>query len=180
MGRYAGWIALESGIAGGGDVILIPEIPYYMDNICRKLREREKSGKKFSIVVVAEGAKPCGGELTVKKVVENSPDKLRLGGVAYKIADEIEKMTGIESRAIVLGHVQRGGTPTPFDRVLATRYGNQAVWAVMENDFGKMVAMHGDKMTTVPIKVAVGKLKKVPADCNLVKCARATGVSFGD
>ncbi|MDD5084996.1 MAG: 6-phosphofructokinase [Candidatus Omnitrophica bacterium] len=180
MGRYAGWIALASGMAGGGDVILIPEIPYRMEKIREKLRERHKAGKRFSIIVVAEGAKPVGGEMTVHKIVEASTDKVRLGGVAYRLADDIEKLTGIETRATILGHVQRGGTPTAFDRILATRYGVEAMNLVLEKKFGRMVALKGNTMTNVPIAVAIGKLRVVPVNSPLVLSLKAMGVSFGD
>ena len=123
MGRYAGWIALHSGIAGGADVILLPEIPYDINSVLRKIEERRNSGKKFSIIVVAEGAKPIGGELSVARVVEGSFEPLRLGGAGEKLVREIEERTGIESRCTVLGYLQRGGSPTAFDRVLSTRYG---------------------------------------------------------
>lgn len=180
MGRYAGWIALYSGIAGGGDVILIPEIPYDIGKICKKLEERNKHGKKFSIIVAAEGAKPIGGDVTVSRIVENSPEKIRLGGVANRIGAEIEKATQLETRATILGHVQRGGTPTAFDRVLATRYGREALNMVLNKKFGRMAALKDGKMTDVPIEKAVGTLKLVPKDSLLVETARAIGTSFGD
>jgi 6-phosphofructokinase 1 len=180
MGRYAGWIALAAGCAGGGDVVLIPEIPYTIGKVCEKITERNKKGKRFSIIVVAEGAKPKGGELTVSKIVENSPDKVRLGGIAYRLAEQIEKLTNIECRATILGHVQRGGTPTAFDRILATRYGTEAINLVMQRKFGRMAALHGDKMGSVPIEKAVNKLKLVPENSGLVKSLKEMGVSFGD
>lgn len=180
MGRYAGWIALFSGIAGGGDVILIPEIPYSIKKVCEKIEERKKRGKKFSLVIAAEGAKPKGGDITVQKIVEKSFDKIRLGGVANKLADEIEKKTRVETRATILGHVQRGGIPTPFDRVLATRYGAKAMELVLQGKFGRMAAYKDGKMTDVPIQKAVGKLKLVPKDSPLIKSAKAIGVGFGD
>lgn len=180
MGRYAGWIALASGMAGGGDVILIPEIPYRMDKVCEKLRERHRAGKRFSIIVVAEGAKPLGGKMTVREIVETSTDKVRLGGIAYKLAGEVEKMTGIETRATILGHVQRGGTPTAFDRILATRYGVEAMNLVIKKKFGYMVALRGDSMTSVPITTAIGKLRVVPVNFPLVMSLKEMGVSFGD
>ena len=180
MGRYAGWIALYAGIAGGGDVILIPEIPYDIKRVCQKLEERRRHGKRFSIIVVAEGAKPKGGTVTVSRVVEKSFDKVRLGGVANRIGDAIEKITGMETRATILGHVQRGGTPTAFDRILATRYGNAALDLVLKKSFGRMVALKGGRMTSVPIYKAVGALKLVPRNHPLVKTAKSLGVSFGD
>lgn len=180
MGRYAGWIALGAGMAGGGDVILIPEIPYRIEKVCEKIAERSKRGKRFSIVVVAEGARPVGGKITVSRIIESSPDKIRLGGVANRLVEEIEKLTQIESRATILGHVQRGGIPTPFDRILATRYGARAVRLVMEGKFGRMAALRGNVMTDAPIGKAVGKLKLVSKDSGSVKCLKAMGVSFGD
>lgn len=179
MGRYAGWIALYSGIAGGGDVILIPEIPYDIKTVCRKLEERRRHGKRFSIIVVAEGAKPKGGTVTVSRVVEKSFDKVRLGGVANRIGEAIEKATGMETRATILGHVQRGGSPTPFDRILATRYGNAALDLVLKRKFGRMVALQRGGMTDVPIYKAVGKLKLVPRHHPLIKMSESLGVSFG-
>jgi 6-phosphofructokinase 1 len=180
MGRYAGWIALFSGAAGGGDVILIPEIPYNIDVICKKVKERSESGKRFSILVVSEGAKPIGGDVTVSKIVENSPDKIRLGGIANRLVDQIEKATGVECRATILGHVQRGGTPTAFDRILATRYGAAALELVLEKKFGRMVAWVGSKMTDVSIADAIGKLKLVPPDLPLIRSLKSMGISFGD
>jgi 6-phosphofructokinase 1 len=180
MGRYAGWIALHSGIAGGGDVILIPEIPYDMDKVCGAILERKKQGKKSSIVVVAEGAKPKGGEMVVAKVVKDSPDPLRLGGIGNKVGEEIEQRTGIETRTTVLGHVQRGGSPTPYDRILGTRFGVEAVRQVVARNFGTMVALRGADIVAVPILEAVGKLRRVDPDGALVRIAREVGTSFGD
>ena len=141
MGRYAGWLALESGLAGGADVILIPEIPYDIQEVGNKIMERKKNGKHFSIVVVSEGAKPIGGNMVVKKVVSDSPDPIRLGGIGNVLADEIEKLTGIDTRVTVLGHLQRGGRPSPYDRLLSTRYGVEAVELVMKEEYGKMVCL---------------------------------------
>jgi len=180
MGRYAGWIALFAGVAGGGDIILIPEIPYDMKKISAKLSERQRHGKRFSIIVVAEGARPKGGKVTVSRIVEKSPDKIRLGGVANRLCAEIERETGHETRATILGHVQRGGTPTPFDRNLATRFGSAALELVMNNKFGRMVALVKERVTSVPIKDVVGRLKLVPLDHPLIKSARGIGVGFGD
>ena len=180
MGRYAGWIALASGIAGGADVILIPEIPYDINKICDKLRERSAAGKHFSIVVAAEGAKSVDGELVVSKVVNDSPDPIRLGGIGNRIAEEIEKLTRNETRVTVLGHLQRGGRPGPYDRILSTRYGVKAVELVNEGKFGMMVALQGDSITAVSLEDAVGKLKTVPVDGELVKIAKSVGVGFGD
>lgn len=180
MGRYAGWIALFSGMAGGGDVILIPEIPYRIEKVCEKILERQKHGKRFSIIVVAEGAKPVGGDVTVSKIVEKSFDKIRLGGVANKLAEEIEKITRIECRATILGHVQRGGVPTPQDRVLATKYGAEAIDLVLKKKFGRMVALQNNRIVSIPIQKAVGKLKLVPKNSGLIRSLREMGISFGD
>lgn len=180
MGRYAGWIALHAGMAGGADAILIPEIPFSMDVIIRKVRDRVERGKRFSIIVVAEGALPLGGEMTVKRIVEDSPEKIRLGGVGEKLAMEIEQRTEIESRCTVLGHLQRGGTPTAYDRVLATRYGVAAVDCIMRGEFGRMVALQKNQITSVPIEDVVGKPHNVPQDDQLVLAGRAIGVCFGD
>jgi 6-phosphofructokinase 1 len=180
MGRYAGWIALCAGLAGGGDIILIPEIPYDLDKVVHDIRERVRRGKRFSILVVAEGAKPVGGEMVVKKLVEGSFEPIRLGGIGVKLADEIEELTGIESRAIVLGHIQRGGSPTAFDRILATRFGDKAVHLMLNGENGVMVSLKGGTLTSVPLEKAVGKLKLVPLDSPLIASARSLGVSFGD
>ncbi|MCL6638239.1 MAG: 6-phosphofructokinase [Firmicutes bacterium] len=180
MGRYAGWIALQSGLAGGADVILIPEIPYRVDRVIEKISERRDSGKKFSIVVVAEGAKPEGGEMVVKKRVEDSFDPIRLGGIGNVLAQQIEEGTGMESRVTVLGHLQRGGSPTAFDRILATRYGAGAVNLVMSGKFGEMVCLRTPNIESVPIAEAVGSLKLVPVDGDMVRTARQIGIAFGD
>ena len=180
MGRYAGWIALHSGVAGGGDVILIPEIPYSIKKICAKLEERHKHGKRFSIIVVAEGAKPKGGKVTVARVVEKSPEKIRLGGVANNLAEAIEKTAHLETRATILGHLQRGGTPTPYDRNLATAFAAEAVELVLKRRFGRMASYKLGRITSVPIKDAIKKLKLVPKDHPLMVSARSMGVSFGD
>lgn len=180
MGRYAGWIALYSGVAGGADVILIPEIPYKMGSIFKKLKERSKKGKRFSIIVVAEGARQRGGKMTVARIVEKSHDKVRLGGVANALGTEIEKTTGFETRATILGHLQRGGSPTPYDRNLATRFGCAAFELVMKRRFGRMAALQKEAITDVKIEYAVGKLKLVPRGHALVKAARNVGTSFGD
>ncbi|MBU2103295.1 MAG: ATP-dependent 6-phosphofructokinase [Candidatus Omnitrophota bacterium] len=180
MGRYAGWIALGAGMAGGGDVILIPELPYTIEKVCAKILERSKIGKRFSIIVVAEGARPRGGGLTVSKTVEGSPDKVRLGGVAHQLACEIEKRVSIECRATILGHVQRGGTPTAFDRNLATRFGTYAMNMVMRGQFGRMAALVGNKITSVPLAAAVASLKLVPKNSKLIVSLKEMGISFGD
>jgi len=180
MGRYAGWIALESGIAGGADVILIPEIPYDISRVSDKILERKIEGKHFSIIVVAEGAKALDGKMTISEMDENCPDPVKLGGVGNKVAADIEKLSGIETRVTVLGHLQRGGRPNPFDRVLSTRYGVKAVEMVSEGKFGCMAGLRGDEIKAESLEEAVGKLKTVPPDGELVGIAKSVGVSFGD
>jgi len=180
MGRYAGWIALYTGLAGGADCILIPEIAYNMDAVLGHIARRKESGKLFSTIVIAEGAVPLGGELTVARIVEGSHEKVRLGGVGEKLARQIEERTGIESRCTVLGHLQRGGSPTAFDRVLATRYGEAAVLCIENGDLGSMVALNQNKITHVPISEVVGKANNVPLDSELVRTARSIGICFGD
>lgn len=180
MGRYAGWIALESGIAGGADVILIPEIPYDIGKVALNVIERKNAGKNFSIVVVAEGAKPAGGEVVVSKVIKDSPDPVRLGGIGNRIADDLEKLTGIENRVTVLGHLQRGGRPCAFDRILATRYGVAAVEMLERGEFGRMVSLQGGVITSIPLDDAVGKLRTVPPDGEMVEISKRLGVGFGD
>ncbi len=180
MGRYAGWIALYSGISGGADVILIPEIPYNIDVVVEKINARSKERKKFSIIVAAEGAKPLGGEMVVKQHVENSFDPVRLGGIGDVVAKEVEAATGKETRVTVLGHLQRGGSPTAFDRLLATRYGAGAAKLVAEGKFGRMVCLKGQNIDSVPLEQAVGKLNTVPVDGELVRVARQLGICLGD
>lgn len=180
MGRYAGWIALYSGVAGGGDVILIPEIPFEMKYVYKKINERKGKGKTFTIIVVAEGAKPKGGELTISKIVKGSPDPIRLGGIGVVIANEIEKNTGVESRATILGHIQRGGVPTPFDRILATRFGVEAMNLVIEKRFGRIVVLRNNEIVSVPISKVTDEIKLVPKNFSLIKVAKELGTCFGD
>ena len=182
MGRNAGFIALNSGVAGGADVILIPEIPFDLERVADKIKEREKGhrGGYFSIVVVAEGARARGGKLHLRKIDEGEAP--RLGGVGQWVAEEIAKRTGKETRCLVLGHLQRGGPPTTFDRLLGTRFGAAAVRAVADGDFETMVALKPPTIVRVPLKVAVGggKTKRVPLDSDVMKSARGLGISFGD
>jgi phosphofructokinase-like protein len=179
MGRDAGWIALEAGLAGGGDVILIPEIPFRINRVARAIEERSSHGRTFSIVVVAEGAFPVGGAPIVQK--RPGPDGyVRLGGVGVWLAEELAQRIRYEVRATVLGHVQRGGTPTAFDRVLATRLGCAAAWLVAQADYGKMVAVRGSQIVPVPIEDCVRTPKCVPPAGDRVMTARYLGVSFGD
>jgi 6-phosphofructokinase 1 len=180
MGRYTGWLALYAGVAGGGDVILIPEIPFGIKKVCRKLHARGEIGKRFSIVVVAEGVKPDDSKLVVKRRVKGSTDPIRLGGVGYRIAEQIENLSGLETRVIILGHLQRGGKPTDFDRILATQFGKKAVDLAMGNEFGYMTSVRGGKITSVPIQRAIVRLKKVKPSLPLIEAARAVGTSFGD
>lgn len=180
MGRYAGWIALRSGIAGGGDVILIPEVPFYEEEICRAVFERAKRGKTYSIIVVSEGAVDKSGNFTVQKKVPGSTDPLRLGGISYKIAGIVEKGCKVESRVVVLGHLQRGGTPTPFDRWLATRFGFHAVELISENKFGYMTALRRMDIVDVKIQEAVKKSRRVEPDSEEIKVALGVGTSLGN
>ncbi len=179
MGREAGWIALQAGLAGGGDVVLIPEIPYRLDALLAKFRARERRGRPFSLVVVAEGAAPAGGSQVFAGQDAVTGWK-RLGGVSYSIAREIEAQGGYEVRATVLGHIQRGGTPVPMDRILATRFGVEAARLATSGEFGKMVALRGDEIVAVPLAEAIGRLKRIDPDGQLVRAARAIGVVFGD
>jgi ATP-dependent phosphofructokinase / diphosphate-dependent phosphofructokinase len=180
MGRNAGWIALRAGIAGGGDVILIPEIPYEPGKICDAIRQRVAGGKRFSIVVVAEGAKPVGGEVVVERTVPGSPDPVRLGGVGAVVAHQLELSTGLESRVTVLGHLQRGGAPTGFDRWLATRFGVVAVGLLAEGRSGRMVCLRGQNIESVEIEQAIDRLRRVDPHGEEVEVARAVGSTFGD
>ena len=179
MGRHAGWIALHAGVAGGADVILIPEIPYDLDRIVERLRERETFGARFSIVVVAEGAKPVGGEVTLAEAAHKGHLE-RLGGVGAVVARALQERTGKETRSVLLGHLQRGGQPTAFDRVLATRFGGKAVELLLRGVFGRMVANNPPDIVPIPLSDVVGKTKTVPLDYDLLKTARAIGVALGD
>jgi 6-phosphofructokinase 1 len=179
MGRYSGWIALYSGVAGGADAILIPEIPFELDRVAERLMERDRWGAHFSIVVVAEGAFPKGGSLAL---VEKAHDGFveRLGGIGAKVCDGLSTLTGKETRSVVLGHLQRGGAPTSFDRVLATRFGAKAVELVREGRFGTMVAFAPPDIIARPLEDVVGRTKTVPMDSDLLCAAKALAVSFGD
>lgn len=180
MGRYAGWIALHSGLAGGADCILIPEIPYKIDAVIQKIRQRQALHKQFSIVVVAEGARTVGGSYSVARTVQESFDSLRLGGAGEKVVQEIEAQTGIESRCTVLGYLQRGGSPTAYDRVLASRYGVAAVQAAIDGRLNSMVALQSNIIVSVPIAKAAAELHTVPLDSDIVLAARNLSISFGD
>jgi 6-phosphofructokinase 1 len=179
MGRYAGWIALYAGVAGGADVILIPEIPFDLQKVADHIKARENYGARFSIVVVAEGAKPIGGKVSIVK--EGTPAIAeRLGGIAATVAEQLEALTGKETRYVVLGHLQRGGAPTSFDRVLATRFGGKAVELIRKGEFGTMVAFAPPDIVARRLEDVVGKTKTVPPDLDLLMTAKALGVTFGD
>ena len=197
MGRYAGWIALESAIAGGADIAFIPEIPYDINCAVRKIEERRKMGKEFSIVVVAEGAFPKGGDISVESVRHNGTgvDNNKLGGAGSRVAKELEKLTGLEARCTVLGYMQRGGTPTAFDRVLSTKYGAKAMELAMEGKFNVLTVIKDGKLDAVSLEDVVGNNKeigavsgntkesnkrKVTMDHDLVKTARSIGICLGD
>lgn len=181
MGRNAGWIALESGIAGSADVILIPEIPYDINKIVEKIEKRKNDGKVFSIIVVAEGAKPLHGEVVISKIVKDSPDPVRLGGIANKIAYDLERMIPeTEIRSTILGHVQRGGITSTYDRILSTRYGVAAVELINEGKFGNMVCLKGNDISYESLEDVIGRSKNVDVDGELVKMAKKIGISFGD
>lgn len=180
MGRNAGWIALEAGLAGGGDVILIPEIPFRYEGVAAGILDRARRGRRFSIVVVAEGV-PCpGGGTVVRQIVEDSPDPVRLGGVCVVLAHALEALVPFEVRHVALGHVQRGGSPTPFDRMLATRFGAAAVAALVDGDSGCMVAVKGDRMERVLLADVLARPKRVDPQGEQVTAARAIGTIFGD
>lgn len=181
MGRNAGWIALEAGIAGSADVILLPEIPYDLNKIVDKIRERESQGRLFSIIVVAEGARPKDGEVVVSKIVEDSPDPIRLGGIANKIAYDLEKLVkDHEIRSTVLGHIQRGGNTSTYDRILSTRYGVAAVELMKEGKFGNMVCLKGNDISYENLENVIGNNKNVDPEGDLVTVAKKIGISFGN
>ena len=187
MGRYAGWIAAHSGIAGGADVILIPEIPFNLDRVCEKIQQRERDGKRHSLVVVAEGAHSHGGDFVTRETPSagSGPGggafrEARLGGVATLVADEIQRRCSKETRVCVLGHLQRGGVPTTFDRLLCTRFGASAVRMIAEGKSGVMVAHLPPDTVSIPLPDAIGRLSTVPPDGDIVRTARALGISFGD
>lgn len=179
MGHFAGWIALYSGMAGGADVILIPEIPYNLEPIKRKLDARWRNRRNFAIVVVAEGARPVGGEMIFKAPGAGSGAP-RLGGIADQLAEELHYYTGYETRSVTLGHLQRGGQPTPPDRLLATRFGAAAVRAIEHNEKNVMVAYRAAKIITVPLESAISNTKYVPLDSDIIMSARELGIAFGD
>ena len=197
MGRYAGWIALEAAIAGGADVALIPEIPYDINRVAEKINNRRKRGKNFSVVVVAEGAKPKDGEITVMNTRDNGVgvDNTKLGGIGQIVAKQLEEITGLEARNTTLGYMQRGGTPTAFDRVLSTKYGTKAMKLALEGKFGTLAVIKNGKLDSVSLEDVVGKntkigavsgnteesnLRKVSMDDDLITTARNIGINLGD
>jgi ATP-dependent phosphofructokinase / diphosphate-dependent phosphofructokinase len=178
MGRHTGWIAVQSGLAGGADVILIPEIPFKMESVATKIKERERSGSQFSIIVIAEGALEIGLDLVYKDKGDKHSSP-RLGGIGEHCRDELERLTGKETRCVVLGHLQRGGRPNAFDRVLATNFGVAAVRTIVSGKRGMMVALKASEFVTVKLEQAIANIKTVPVDGQLVRCAREVGISFG-
>jgi ATP-dependent phosphofructokinase / diphosphate-dependent phosphofructokinase len=180
MGRNAGWIALASGVASGSDVVLIPEIPFAIRGVCAAIEERRSRGKRYSIVCVAEGAAPRSGEPVVLRRDVASPNPVRLGGVAQRITEQVEADTGVESRYVVLGHVQRGGTPVAADRVLGTQFGHQAMGLLRSGAWNRMVARQGGQFTDVDLAIAASGCRVIPQGDPLIAAARAVGTSFGD
>ncbi len=178
MGRYAGWIALHAGVAGGADVILIPEIPYEIEEVVRACKKREKR-QNFTIIVVGEGAKPRGGEQTVRETIEDSPDPVRLGGIGNVLAEQLKPHLDSEIRTTVLGHIQRGGSPTAFDRILSTNFGIYAASLVAQERFGEMVALKDGALTSIELEQVADKTRYVPVDSLMVRAAVAVGTSLG-
>jgi phosphofructokinase-like protein len=179
MGRYAGWIALHAGVAGGADVILIPEIPYDLDKVAQHLLGREALGARFSIVVAAEGAIAVGAGHTIRQPGSASAAE-RLGGIGEQLITDLERKTNKEMRSVMLGHLQRGGVPTSADRLLATRFGARALELVLEHKWGTMVALQPPDIVAVPLAKVVDRVRTVPPDCDLIRAARAVGVAFGN
>ncbi len=178
MGRRAGWVALESGIAGGADIILIPEIPYDINVVARRILERKNSGKGFSIICAADGCQPIDGPKELPGSTDN--EKQKFNGIGNHLATELERITGLEVRVTVLGYLQRGGEPSPYDRLLTTRLGVEAVNLAAQGDFNKMAGIVNNELAPVELSEVAGKSKFVPVNGELVKIARNTGVSFGD
>jgi len=185
MGRYAGWIAIYAGLAGGADAILIPEIPFRYESLCAKVAEREAAGKPFTIVVVAEGARPAGADYVTSAGQGTPPGaapqrEARLGGIGAAVTEELARRTGKDARCVVLGHLQRGGSPTNLDRALCTAFGAKAVEMIATQQFGQMVAFTGSQITSVPLTAATGTLRTVPLDGGFVTSARSMGICLGD
>jgi phosphofructokinase-like protein len=180
MGRNAGWLTLHAGAASGADIILIPEIPYHLETVTEVCRQRSRRGRAYTIIAISEGAKPVGGEVVVDRVVHESPDPVRLGGVSEVLCEQIAEKTKLECRATILGHVQRGGTPTAHDRVLSTMFGHRALEMMMAGQVNRMVTMENGKLSSIPIKDVANQQRLVPVDHPLVRACQATGASFGD
>jgi phosphofructokinase-like protein len=180
MGRNAGWLALHAGVAGGGDIIIIPEIPYEVSAVADRVTERSQRGKRFTIVVISEGAREVGGKVVVQRIVKGSAEPIRLGGISFRLADQLETLTGIETRALVMGHLLRGGTPSSADRVLATRLGTRAVELLLNQEFGCMVGIERDELVKVPLAAVSNRQKTIPIGYPLIAAARSVGTSFGD
>ncbi len=180
MGRYAGWLALYSGVAGGGDIILMPEFPYDIDGVCDAVRTRNAQGKTFSIVIVGEGSKAIGGEMVVARKIKTSPDAIRLGGISHQVAAQIEGLTNIECRVTILGHLLRGGTPSAFDRILATWFGVESVHMAARGEFGNMLALRNNRMIPVALDDVAGKLRLVTTDHEMIKTALSLGLCLGN
>jgi 6-phosphofructokinase 1 len=178
MGRYAGWIALNSGIAASADVVLIPEIPFSYESIVEKIKEREAKGRHYTMIVVAEGAKEQDGELVTKG--KNVGQQVQLGGIADRIANELSERTGKESRSVVLGHLQRGGSPSTYDRLISLRFGAAAIRCVQEHDFNKLVTLQDNKLTRIPITSIEGEMKSISLESDTVQTARDIGICLGD
>ncbi len=180
MGRTAGWLALTAGIAGGGDVVLIPEIPYRLDAVCEKIRDRARRGKHFSIIVVSEGARPVGGTVVVRDRVAGSYEQVRLGGISVVLAKQVEELSGLETRYTILGHLQRGGTPTAFDRFLATQFATAAVELLIKHQFNRMVSLRGGHISSVSLAIPGKAPRLVSPRSPVIRMARSIGTSFGD
>jgi 6-phosphofructokinase 1 len=180
MGRDAGWIGLSAAIAGGADVALIPEIPYDIDKVVQKVRERTEGGRGFAIIVISEGAKPQGGEVTARQSDEVGYKNPLLGGVGHRLLAELKQHIEVDARVMILGHLQRGGTPIAYDRILAAQFGVKAVELVLEEKFGHMVAYRHPNVVSVPIASAIAEYNFVSVDSTLVKTARGVGISLGD
>ena len=180
MGHKAGWIALYAGVAGGGDIILIPEIPYDINVIAEKVKERNRKGRRFSIVVVAEGARPKGGDIVIQRIVKESTDPVRMGGIGFFLGREIEKVTELETRTVVMGHLQRGGSPTASDRVLGTQLGTKSIDMIEDEEFGYMAGVQRNSIVKVSLEKVAQGTKTVPLDHPLIKAARSLGTCFGD
>lgn len=179
MGRNAGWIALHAGAASGADIILIPEIPFDMETICECVTSRARHGKRFSIICVSEGAHAKGGRQVVSRIDPTSPDPIRLGGIGQSIANEVENATGIETRTTTLGHVQRGGSPVPADRVLATEFGSKAVDLLIEGARARLIVVQSGQISHIPLEDAANKQRLIPPDHPLVRAVRNIGTCFG-